>query len=92
MHTCALTGDGDALCWGRNTYGQLGDGSTADRVTPVLVLGGINFATLYSSGAHTCGTTSTGRSYCWGYNVAGQLGDGTRSNQSTPVQVQSLPR
>ena len=86
-HTCGLTPRGEAFCWGRNAYGQLGDGSTVDRVAPVRVEGGHTFATLQASGAHTCGTTTAGERLCWGYNVAGQLGDGTRTHRSTPVLV-----
>jgi alpha-tubulin suppressor-like RCC1 family protein len=78
-----------AHCWGRNAYGQLGDGSTRDRAVPAAVTGGLRFASLHASGAHTCGTTQDGREVCWGYNADGQLGNGTRTNHNRPVAVTS---
>lgn len=87
-HTCGLTGDGTAYCWGYNVYGQLGDGSQTDRSTPVVVAGGLAFESLAAGvGWHTCGLTSSGKAYCWGYNGAGQLGDGALTDRTTPVAV-----
>lgn len=87
-HTCALAPpDGVAYCWGDNSSGQLGNGTTANSATPVPVAGGIRFAHLSAGGGHTCGTTQYGIAYCWGDNSSGQLGNGTTVNSATPVLV-----
>ena len=91
-HTCARSRDGRALCWGRNIYGQLGDGSTLDRSRPVVVRGGLSFSSLNASGPHTCGITAAGVGYCWGYNIDGQLGTGDRDNATVPAKVATQNR
>jgi alpha-tubulin suppressor-like RCC1 family protein len=80
--------NGQAYCWGNNVYGQLGDGTTDIRMTPVAVLGGLRFRQVDAGGyAHSCGVTTDYRAYCWGWNSEGQLGDRTRTNRLTPVPV-----
>ncbi|MFN5934086.1 MAG: RCC1 domain-containing protein, partial [Roseiflexaceae bacterium] len=93
IYTCALTSAGAAYCWGNNYYGQIGDGTTTDRTTPVAVSmpAGVTFTSITAGGAHTCALTSAGAAYCWGYNNYGQLGDGTTTNRSTPVAVSMPP-
>jgi alpha-tubulin suppressor-like RCC1 family protein len=86
-HTCALTTEGKAYCWGRNTWGNVGDGTTIDRTTPVPVAGGHTFATISTAYANTCAVTVQGVGYCWGSNGVGQLGDGTRTNRTVPTPV-----
>ena len=85
--TCALMATGGVQCWGYNHWGQLGDGTTQDRLTPVPVNGLPTAAASIATGAtHACAVTVTGLIDCWGKNDAGQLGNGTISG-GTPVPV-----
>ena len=87
-HTCGLTTAGAAYCWGDNSNGQLGDGTTTNRLTPGLVTGGVSFAAVSAGRYHTCGVTAAGAAYCWGTNGNGQLGDGTSGDiRSSPGLV-----
>ena len=86
-HTCGVTPGGAASCWGLNSSGQLGDGTTTDQLSPVLVAGGVSFAAVSAGSSHTCGVTPGGAASCWGGNGAGQLGDGTTTNRLSPVLV-----
>jgi hypothetical protein len=54
-HTCAIK-SGALYCWGRNAYGQLGDGTTTDRTTPVAVTNmGSGAAAVAAGGYHSLG-------------------------------------
>jgi alpha-tubulin suppressor-like RCC1 family protein len=87
-HTCGVTTENVAYCWGLNHYGELGDGTTTDRARPVPVQGGLHFRLVSTGSDHTCGVTTENVAYCWGLNIYGQLGDGTTSDHSTtPVAV-----
>ncbi len=86
-HSCHVVEDGTAYCWGRNNVGQLGDGSSVDRLLPVTVSGGITFADISASGDLTCGLSTEGTPYCWGINSVGTLGNGTTVNSQTPTAV-----
>ena len=71
-HTCALTLSGAAYCWGRNAFGQLGNGSTVDSPVPVPVPG-LVFEEISVVSGRTCGRNA-GDVWCWGHNDSGQLG------------------
>jgi alpha-tubulin suppressor-like RCC1 family protein len=87
IHSCGLASDGRAYCWGGNTHGELGDGTTINRTRPVPVKGGLHFSAVSAGDGYTCGLTTEQRAYCWGWNDLGMLGNGTRVNRTTPVAV-----
>jgi len=94
QHTCGLTSGGVAYCWGYDSAGALGNGSSTGSVlAPAAVSGGLTFASLAASmgGYHTCGVTTGGVAYCWGNNVYGQLGNASTQNAPAPVQVVGQP-
>lgn len=87
-HSCGVTTADRAYCWGNNSVGQLGDGTTSNRSRPVPVAGGLRFRQVSAGDHHNCGVTSDdNRAFCWGFNEFGALGDGTATNPLTPVAV-----
>jgi alpha-tubulin suppressor-like RCC1 family protein len=88
-HTCGVTTNDRAYCWGSNVLGQLGDGTTTARNRPTAVLGGLSFRHVSVGPEHSCGVTTDERAFCWGRNDRGQLGDGTTANRLTPGVVAS---
>jgi uncharacterized protein YjdB len=100
-HVCGVTAGGDAVCWGSNLYGQLGDGSLNGRFSTdaAIVVGGHDLVTLtvgggdyyYPGYSHTCGTTAAGVAYCWGANRYGQVGAPVGQRSSVPVETTGHP-
>lgn len=90
---CGLTPEGLAYCWGRDNYGQLGNGAgvAGDQHAPVAVdmspLAGAVFASLSAGSYHMCGVSDDGIGYCWGRNDALGLPPGVTGNQESPSPV-----
>jgi alpha-tubulin suppressor-like RCC1 family protein len=84
----AITTTGQLWTWGANNNGAIGDGTTLNKSSPVLI--GTSSWTAVSVASHTLAIDITGRLFTWGVNAQGQLGSGTTINRSSPVQVGAL--
>ncbi len=94
FHSCVILDNSSISCWGQNTDGQLGDGTTTQRESPTanITLPGGRTALQISAGAsHTCAILDNSSVSCWGENDSGQLGDGSTSQRESPVDNISLP-
>lgn len=91
-HSCVLDDTGRVRCWGANHFGQLGDGTTHGRLSPVEVVGlPADVVAIDAQGDTTCALDAGGAVWCWGHNHHGQLGDGTTEPRNRPALVQGLP-
>lgn len=86
-HTCLLKANGGAFCWGDNSVGQLGNGSTESSMVPVPVSGDLRFTSISAGWDHTCGITVDSKAYCWGRGRYGRLGNGSAENSMMPAAV-----
>ena len=86
-HTCALDTNGQAWCWGSNSYGDLGTGDDVPRLVPARVAGGVRFTQIAVAreGPVNCGLTAAGEAWCWGSSWGGVLGDGSGAVGGQPV-------
>jgi alpha-tubulin suppressor-like RCC1 family protein len=91
-HSCALTAEGRALCWGAGFAGALGIGTDESIATPTGVLGDRRFSRIAAGRDHTCATTTAGLLFCWGMNGDGQVGvtrgaSGANDRRLSPTAV-----
>jgi alpha-tubulin suppressor-like RCC1 family protein len=88
-HTVAIKGNGTLWACGRNNFGQLGDGTYANKYE-VVQIGTDTTWTLVSAGdEHTVAKKTAGSLWGFGKNLYGQIGDGTTTNRTAPVQIGS---
>jgi alpha-tubulin suppressor-like RCC1 family protein len=83
--TCARRAGGAVRCWGKNSSGQLGDGTLKDRRQPVAVKGLTDAVQLIAGHEHVCARRAGGAVVCWGKNSSGQLGDGSQPGSTVPL-------
>ncbi|MBC7710727.1 MAG: Ig-like domain repeat protein [Rhizobacter sp.] len=90
-HSCSISANGELRCWGYNVFGQLGDGSTANRASPAPVAGMSTGTQYVAAGSnHTCAINAGGGVRCWGNNYNGQVGDGSTTSRYSPVDVSGI--
>jgi alpha-tubulin suppressor-like RCC1 family protein len=89
-HSCALSTGGAVQCWGFNGFGQVGDGTTTMRTTPVGVVGLGSGVASIDLGAHrSCAVAAAGTASCWGENGPGLNGVTFTTQSNTPIAVVS---
>lgn len=87
-HSMALTSEGQLYTWGYNEYGQLGNNTTTDALTPQLItVSGATFASIAGGRYHSMALTTDGKLYTWGSNVYGQLGNDSATTALTPQLI-----
>ncbi len=87
--TCAITSGGVLKCFGFNSYGQIGNGTTTNATSPTVIDSGVSYARVAMGHYHTCGVTTTGILKCWGYNDSAQVGNNSIVYQMTPQVIDS---
>src|SRR5207237_805117 len=90
VHSLALKNDGTVWSWGGNTNGQVGDGTTNQRTSPVQVTTLSSVIAIAAGADHSLALKSDGTIWTWGKNSSGQIGDGTTTNRPSPTQVTSV--
>jgi alpha-tubulin suppressor-like RCC1 family protein len=90
-HTCAISVDFTAYCWGANDDLVLG-GAGPSAPTPRAVSGALRFIAISAGASHTCAIADDGAAYCWGRNERGQLGTNDTLARAPPTAVSTTAR
>jgi alpha-tubulin suppressor-like RCC1 family protein len=91
LYSCAMQENGTSYCWGKNNYGQLGNGTYDNASVPVQVTGVAEGSIITAGSYHTCAIDPSGSLMCWGYNERGQLGNPAAGASSpSPVSVEGI--
>ncbi len=86
-HSTGIKNDGTLWAWGSNTFGQLGDGSTTDKNSPVQIGSESDWQSVGTGSYHTMAIKTNSSLWTWGNNNDGQLGDGTTTNRLSPLLI-----
>jgi hypothetical protein len=90
-HTCSVHKDGSLTCWGKNSWGRLGDGTQTNRASPTPVVNPVGSGALWfqvsANTYNTCAIRTDGTLWCWGNGSAGMLGTGNQQSSTTPVEA-----
>lgn len=89
-HSLAIRQGGVVAAWGNNTYGQLGDGTTTERLVPITIPGLSGIVAVAAGEYYSLALKNDGTVYAFGRNEYGQLGDGTTDPRSEPYQIPGL--
>jgi len=96
LHSCGLMAGGTVVCWGDNSYGELGNNSIAQSLVPVKVHGVGNVGLLSgviaitAGNGFTCALFATKSVDCWGFGGDGELGDRSTARSLVPVKVHGV--
>lgn len=86
-HSVAIKTDGTLWSWGHNSQGQLGDGTTVNKLSPIQIGTSANWSRVAAGDEFTMAIKTDGTLWGWGLNVNGALGDGTNLNKTVPTQI-----
>jgi len=89
-HACVILSDGKVMCWGDNSTGQLGDGTTTNSTTPIKVKDISNASALTTGVAHTCVVLSDGTVKCWGTDSFGGGGKIYGFSSLAPIEIEDI--
>lgn len=94
FHSLALGDDGKVYAWGNNNFGQLGDGTAIQRLTPAPIVSGVispgvKIIKISAGDLHNLALGDNGKVYSWGANNAGQLGNATDIDSTQPVNIEA---